>query len=54
MSTVRIALRKLIGLFVDDGWLAATTLGVVNVVGSTLAREADAVLAKLREGPSAR
>jgi hypothetical protein len=29
MSTVRTTLRKLFGLFVDDGWLAAATLGVV-------------------------
>ena len=34
MRAVRTALRKLIGLFVDDGWLAATTLGVVAFSGA--------------------
>jgi hypothetical protein len=29
MSAVRTALRKLLRLFVDDGWLAAAILGVV-------------------------
>lgn len=29
MNTFGTALRSLIGLFVDDGWLAAATLGVV-------------------------
>jgi len=29
MSVFGTALRKLPGLFVDDGWLAAATLGVV-------------------------
>jgi hypothetical protein len=34
MSALRTALRKLVGLFVDDGWLAATTLGVVSFTGA--------------------
>jgi len=34
MSTVSTALRKLLGLFVDDGWLAATTIGVVAFTGA--------------------
>jgi hypothetical protein len=29
MNPFGTALRKLLGLFVDDGWLAAATLGVV-------------------------
>jgi hypothetical protein len=29
MNAFGTALRKLLGLFVDDGWLAAATLGVV-------------------------
>jgi len=34
MSTVSTALRKLLGLFVDDGWLAAAILGVVASTGA--------------------
>jgi hypothetical protein len=33
MSALRAALRKIAGLFVDDGWLAIETLGVVAVAG---------------------
>jgi hypothetical protein len=33
MNAFRTALRKLLGLFVDDGWLAAATLGVVAFTG---------------------
>jgi hypothetical protein len=31
MSIFTTALRELIGLFIDDGWLAAAILGVVAV-----------------------
>lgn len=31
MSLFTTALRELIGLFIDDGWLAAAILGVVAV-----------------------
>ena len=34
MSALGNALRKLAGLFVDDGWLAAATLGVVAFTGA--------------------
>lgn len=33
MNAIRAALRKIAGLFVDDGWLAIETLGVVAVAG---------------------
>ena len=35
MSIFTIALRELIGLFIDDGWLAAAILGVVAVAAIT-------------------
>ncbi|MBV8744368.1 MAG: hypothetical protein JO134_04925 [Xanthobacteraceae bacterium] len=35
MSLFTIASRELIGLFVDDGWLAAAILGVVAVAAIT-------------------
>ncbi len=31
MSLLNTALRELIGLFIDDGWLAAAIIGVVAV-----------------------
>jgi hypothetical protein len=34
MSAVRTALRKLLRLFVGDGWLAAAILGVVAFTGA--------------------
>ena len=34
MSTVRTTLRQLLGLFIDDGWLAATILCVVAFAGA--------------------
>jgi hypothetical protein len=34
MSPVRIAMRKVVGLFVDGGWLAAATLGVIAFTGA--------------------
>ena len=34
MSTFGSVLRKMVRLFVDDGWLAATTLGVVALTGA--------------------
>jgi hypothetical protein len=33
MRAIFAALRKIAGLFVDDGWLAIETLGVVGLVG---------------------
>jgi len=35
MSLFTIALRELMGLFIDDGWLAAAILGVVAVAAIT-------------------
>ena len=35
MSLFTTALRELIGLFIDDGWLAAAILGVVAVAAIT-------------------
>ena len=34
MSTFGNSFGKLVGLFVDDGWLAATALGVVAITGA--------------------
>jgi hypothetical protein len=35
MNLFTIALRELIGLFIDDGWLAAAILAVVAVAAIT-------------------
>ena len=35
MNLFTTALRELIGLFIDDGWLAAAILGVVAVAAIT-------------------
>ena len=37
MSIFTIALRELIGLFIDDGWLAAAIVGVVAFAAVTAA-----------------
>ena len=34
MSPVRTTMRKVLGLFVDDGWLATATLGVIASTGA--------------------
>jgi hypothetical protein len=34
MSPIRTAVHKLLGLFVDDGWLAAATLSVIVFTGA--------------------
>lgn len=34
MRAAGTALRKLFGLFVDDGWLAVATLGVIAFTGA--------------------
>jgi hypothetical protein len=36
MSVLVTALRELVGLFIDDGWLAAAILGVVAVAAITV------------------
>ena len=34
MTALGTVLRELFGLFVDDGWLAAATLGVISLTGA--------------------